>query len=61
VLTPYAIQLGDLLGRAIPEGYPLSRQGNGKVISGHSISKSIAGIPVPDKKALESIIRKQMQ
>ncbi|MDQ6987186.1 MAG: CvpA family protein [Mariprofundaceae bacterium] len=61
VLTPYAIQLGDLLGRAIPAGYPLSRQGGGKVISGNSIGKSIADIPVPDKKALESIIRKQMQ
>ncbi len=61
VLTPYAIQLGDLLGRAIPEGYPLSRQGKAKTASERSISKSIADIPIPDKKALESIIRKQMQ
>ncbi|MDX8391345.1 MAG: CvpA family protein [Mariprofundaceae bacterium] len=61
VLTPYAIELGNLLGHAIPEGYPFSRQGNGKVISGHFTSKPNIDIPIPDKKELESIIRKQMQ
>ncbi len=53
-LAPYAIQLGDLLGRAIPEGYPFSRQGKG-----HAATRP--DIPLKDKKALESIIRKNMQ
>lgn len=52
LLTPYAKQLGDMLGRAIPEGYPFSRQG------GHPTAPDI---PLKDKKALENIIRKNMQ
>jgi len=60
VITPYAVQLGDLLGRAIPEGYPFSRQGNAKIKAQSTSKKPIINIPLPDKKALESIIRKNM-
>ncbi len=60
VITPYAVQLGDLLGRAIPEGYPFSRQGNAKTKAQSTSKKPIINIPLPDKKALESIIRKNM-
>ncbi len=51
-LAPYAKQLGDMLGRVIPEGYPFSRQG------GHP---TVPDIPLKDKKALENIIRNHMQ
>ncbi len=58
MLTPYAIEMGNLLGRAIPGGYPFSRQGSGKP----SVPKvPVIDIPARDKKALESIIRKSMQ
>jgi len=60
LITPYAVQLGDLLGHAIPEGYPLSRQGNTKIKSQSTRKKSTIDIPLPDKKALESIIRKNL-
>jgi len=73
VLTPYAVQLSGWLGKAIPEGYPFSRQGKGgiKPVAKASTSKSPttrkpteqskADIPVSDKKALESIIKKVMR
>jgi len=60
LITPYAVQLGDLLGHAIPEGYPLSRQGNARIKSQSTSKKSAINIPLPDKKALESIIRKNL-
>jgi len=60
VITPYAVQLGDFLGHAIPEGYPFSRQGSSKMKNQSSAKKPAISIPLPDKKALESIIRKNM-
>jgi len=54
MLTHYAIEMGNLLGKAIPEGYPFSHKGGGG-------KGPIAGIPANDKKALESIIRKSMR
>ena len=57
LLTPYAIQLGDLLGRAIPEGYPFSRQGTNKQASPQkSSTNSQDNIPGRDKRALQSIL-----
>jgi len=72
VLTPYAVQMGDILGKVIPEGYPFSRQGKSavrpdeqsKATPGtvHKTNKKpVIDIPTPDKQALESIIRKTMQ
>jgi len=70
VLTPYAVQMGNMLGKVIPEGYPFSRQGNGKSASKGPTttpqSKTPADsktpdIPLPDKQAVESIIKKVMQ
>ncbi len=55
VLAPYAIEIGDLLGKAIPDGYPFSRQGGGRA------NVPAMNIPGSDKKALESIIRKSMR
>lgn len=55
LLTPYAIKLGDLLGKAIPEGYPFSRQ------SGAPTVPTVDQIPEQDRKAIESIIEKSMQ
>jgi len=45
MLTPYAIEMGNLLGRAIPADYPFSRR---------------KGSPAMDRKALKSIIRESM-
>ena len=63
VLTPYAIQLGDLLGRAIPEGYPFSRQGKAKEASPQKSSDSSATDPIPgkDKRALKTILENSTQ
>jgi len=33
LLAPYAMELGDLIGEAIPPGYPLSRQGDARAPS----------------------------
>jgi len=57
LLTPYAIEMGNMLAKAIPVGYPFSHQGQTKAKSQH---KPAIGIPPKDKKALESIIRKNM-
>jgi len=48
LLTPYAIEMGNLLGEAIPEGYPFSRRGGGKL---KSPQKTAYGIPAGGKKA----------
>jgi len=65
VLTPYAVQMGEMLGKAIPEGYPFSRQGSGKPSSKATSAKAAPAktpdIPLPDKQAVESIIKKVMQ
>ncbi|MDQ6959477.1 MAG: CvpA family protein [Mariprofundaceae bacterium] len=55
MLTPYAIEMGNMLGKAIPEGYPFSRQGSGK--------PNVPAINIldKDKEAVKSIIRKSMQ
>ena len=58
LLTPYAIQLGEMLGQAIPEGYPFSRQGAAKYSSPQKTNKSRLqdNISVRDKQALKSIL-----
>lgn len=74
VLTPYAVQMGNLLGKAIPEGYPFSRQGKGGATPAGSKPAATDGtatdnaepasgldIPLPDQQQLESIIRKSMK
>ena len=57
-LAPYGIQLGELLGQAIPEGYPFSRQGAAKGVSLQKTNKIQLQdiIPVKDKQALKSIL-----
>lgn len=74
LLTPYAVQMGNLLGKSIPEGYPFSRQGkSGATPAGsksaatdgaatdHARTASGPDIPLADQQQLESIIRKSMK
>ncbi|MDQ7011218.1 MAG: CvpA family protein [Mariprofundaceae bacterium] len=62
LLAPYAISLGDLLGKAIPEGYPFSRQGkSGKLSWFEKEAATSDFIPAKDRQALESIIKENMQ
>jgi len=56
-LTPYAIELGEILGGLIPQGYPFSRQGDAKLPSPQSTNARIQNIiPMKDREALKSII-----
>lgn len=56
LLTPYAVELGNMLGGIIPEGYPFSRQGSAKQSSPQSSStKTKDLIPVKDKQAIKAI------
>jgi len=56
-LTPYAIQLGDILGGLIPQEYPFSRQGGAKRLSPQATNARIQSlIPMKEKAALKSII-----
>jgi len=65
LLTPYAIQASDLLGQAIPEGYPFSRQGKAGIAAPQHKNTStktiLKDIPIGDKEALKSIIQQQLQ
>ncbi|MFQ5582532.1 MAG: CvpA family protein [Mariprofundaceae bacterium] len=65
LLAPYVISLGDMLGKAIPEDYPFSRQGKAGKQSPSQKQSGVTGsadlIPAKDKQALESIIRESMQ
>lgn len=58
LLTPYAIELGEMLGGVIPEGYPFSRQGAAKELSPQSGNMQLKDlvIPVKDKDALKAIL-----
>jgi len=58
MLAPYAIEMGHLLGKAIPEKYPFSRQSGGKLKQ-----SKIPAIRIPgkDKETIKSIIRQSMQ
>ena len=62
-LTPYAIQLGDMLGQAIPEGYPFSRKGSAKRSSPQKMNNTQLQdvIPIKDKQALKSILENSKQ
>ncbi|MFQ5345045.1 MAG: CvpA family protein [Mariprofundus sp.] len=56
LLTPYAIELGDLLGSAIPQGYPFSRQGDARHALSQNSNVSMQNIiPTQDKEAIKSI------
>ncbi len=72
VLSPYAIDLGDLLGKAIPKGYPFSRQGpSAKVPVPRKDAKAAqpgkeqpddqSDISAHDREMLKSIIQKSMK
>jgi len=65
LLTPYAIQAANLLGQAIPEGYPFSRQGKAGIAAPQhkktSNKTTLKDIPIGDKQALKSIIQQQLQ
>jgi len=57
-LVPYALKLGDMLGRMIPEGYPFSRQGGAEYVSPQTTNMRLQDlIPVKDSQALKSIIQ----
>ncbi len=58
MLTPYALELADLMGQAIPEGYPFSKHGNAKPPSAQSM---LDQIPDTDRDAVKSIIEDVMQ
>ncbi|MDX8389028.1 MAG: CvpA family protein [Mariprofundaceae bacterium] len=58
ILTPYAIDLGDLIGKTIPKEYPFSRRGGFSLPSPQQL---INQVPKQDKEALKAIIREQMQ
>ncbi len=56
-LTPYAVELGNMLGGLIPQGYPFSRQGGAKLPSPQNSNSQIQSIiPMDDREALKSII-----
>lgn len=56
-LTPYAIELGEMLGQMIPEGYPFSRQGGAQQPSAQNTNARMSDlIPVKDKQALKAIL-----
>ncbi|MDT8375337.1 MAG: CvpA family protein [Mariprofundaceae bacterium] len=65
MLTPYAIQAGEMIGKSIPEGYPFSRKGGAAITAApqekSATEKVIDRIPVADKKELESIIQDSMK
>ncbi len=63
LLAPWAIQLGDLIGHAIPPEYPFSRQGKPLAARPAGASKAPLAdrIPVRDKQALKAIIQNSMQ
>jgi len=72
LLSPYAIKLGDLLGKAIPAGYPFSRQGRSVTLpSLHSSDNTPepskeqpddqGNIPAHDREMLKSVIQKSMK
>jgi len=64
LLTPYAIQLANLLGQAIPQGYPFSRQGQAKLPSPQSNTNHktiLSDIPIGDKEAMKSIIQQHLK
>ncbi|PIP01794.1 MAG: colicin V production protein [Zetaproteobacteria bacterium CG12_big_fil_rev_8_21_14_0_65_54_13] len=57
-LVPYALNLGDMLGRMIPEGYPFSRQGGTQYVSPQTTNSRMQDlITVKDRQALKSIIQ----
>jgi len=58
MLTPYALELADVIGQAIPKGYPFSRQGNAKP---PSLASTLDAIPEKDRNAVKSIIEDAMQ
>lgn len=56
-LTPYAIELGDMLGHLIPEGYPFSRQGGGDKPATLNANDNIRDIiSTSDRQALDALI-----
>ncbi len=61
LLAPYAVQMGDLLGQAIPEEYPFSRQGGAKFSSPQLHLPSISDIPTEDKDAMKKIIQEHIK
>lgn len=64
-LAPYAVDLGNVLGKAIPKGYPFSRQGRAASVS--SLHKRTSrpddqgDIPAKDREMMKSIIQKSMK
>lgn len=61
LLVPYVLSLSDFLGKAIPEGYPFSRQGDksGWLTKKKKPLQDV--IPEKDREAIKSIIEKSME
>ncbi len=56
VLTKYAVEMGDLLGRAIPSGYPFSRRREAQ----HVRRTSFGDAPLLDRHGLETVLHRNM-
>jgi len=63
MLAPYAMQMGDLLGQAIPEEYPFSRAGGAKLPSPQlsKMIQAIKDIPTRDKESMNDIIQQHIK
>lgn len=61
LISPYAIQLSQLIGKTIPEGYPFSTQGDAKLASPQispqqAINSMKQHISPEDQKAMKSLL-----
>ncbi|MDQ6961789.1 MAG: CvpA family protein [Mariprofundaceae bacterium] len=53
LLTPYAIELSEILGKSIPEGYPLSRQKKSIFSSGINITDDLQDLSKSIKEQIK--------
>ena len=60
MLTPYVIQLSELIGKTIPEDYPFSTRKEGKLpspqISQQALKTISNHIPIEDKEAMKELL-----
>jgi len=60
ILTPYVIQLSELIGKTIPEDYPFSTRTHGRLpspqISQQALEVISNHIPIQDKDAMKEIL-----
>jgi len=63
VLAPYAIQLGNLLGQAIPKEYPFSKAGGAGLPSPQlpKVFQSIKDLPTGDQESIKDLIQQHIK